>query len=245
VQYQETDFDFISRLMEQEGIYYYFKHEPTKHILVLADDYSAHDPVAGHEDIPYYPPSEHTLRERDHIYGWSLVRMVRPGAFTHTDFDFTAPRKKLLARRQDLKSHPYADLEIYEYPDSYVSSDDGENYARVRIEELHTGYETAQGAGNARGLATNALFKLTNYRREDQNREHLIVAAEYQLQSDALGSSDQADTGSVFQCGFSTLEAKTPYRPSRTTPKLRIRGPQTTVVVGKAGESSRPTTTAG
>ncbi|MCB2263993.1 MAG: type VI secretion system tip protein VgrG [Candidatus Thiosymbion ectosymbiont of Robbea hypermnestra] len=236
VQYRETDFNFISRLMEQEGIYYYFKHENGKHTLVLADDYSAHGAVAGYGEIPYYPPSEKALRERDHIHEWSLAQVVQPGAFTHTDFDFTAPRKNLLAKRQHPKSHPYADLEIYEYPGGYVSSDDGESYARVRIEEFHAGYETAQGAGNARGLTTGALFKLTNYRREDQNREYLLIAAEYHLQSDAFGSTAQASTGPVFQCAFTALEAQTPYRPSRTTPKPRIQGPQTAIVVGKDGE---------
>jgi len=86
VQYQETDFAFISRLLEQEGIYYFFRHEADKHTLVLTDDYSAHRTVAGYEEIPYYPPDETALRERDHIFDWSRgrsgpVRGLRPHRF--------------------------------------------------------------------------------------------------------------------------------------------------------------------
>ncbi|MCB2263522.1 MAG: type VI secretion system tip protein VgrG [Candidatus Thiosymbion ectosymbiont of Robbea hypermnestra] len=236
VQYRETDFDFISRLMEQEGIYYYFRHENGKHTLVLADHYGAHHATAGYAEIPYYPPSATALRERDHIYEWSVAGAVQPGAFTHTDFDFTAPRKQLLTTRLHPHEHARADLEIYDYPGGYTQHDKGDDWVRTRIEELHVDYETAQGAGNARGLTTGALFTLTGYRREDQNREYLVVAADYQLQSDAFGSTAQASTGPVFQCTFTALEAQTPYRPPRNTPTPQVKGPQTAVVVGKAGE---------
>jgi len=107
---------------------------------------------------------------------------------------------------------------------------------RARIEELHVDYETVKGSGNARGLATGALFKLTDYPRDDQNREYLIVSTDYQLQSDVFGSSGTTSTGPVFQCWFTALDAQTPYRPPRNTPKSRVQGPQTAIVVGKSGE---------
>lgn len=153
VQYRETDFAFISRLMEQEGIYYYFKHEESKHILVLADSYSAHDKIPGYEEVPYYPPSETTLRERDHIDHWVVAREVQSGAFVYKDFDFQAPRKNLLTMLRHPNEHARADLEIYDYPGEYLTSNDGRHYTRVRLEALHADYETVQGGGNARGLA--------------------------------------------------------------------------------------------
>ena len=97
-------------------------------------------------------------------------------------------------------------------------------------------YETVKGTGNARGLATGALFTLTKYPRNDQNREYLILSAKYELQSDAFGSSGTPSTGPVFQCWFTALDAQTPYRPPRKTPKARGQGPQTAIVVGKEGE---------
>jgi len=236
VQYRETDFAFISRLLEQEGIYYYFKHENGKHTLVLADSYGAHDTIPGYEAIPYYPPDETARRERDHIHDWSVAGSLQSGAFAYTDFDDTAPRKRLLTMRHHPHEHARRDLERFDYPGGYTQYDQGDDWGRVRMEAQHVDYETAQGAGNARGLATGALFTLTGYPRQDQNREYLIISTEYQLQSDAFGSSSAADAGPVFHCEFTALDAKTPYRPPRNTPKARVQGPQTAIVVGPAGQ---------
>ena len=243
VQYRETDFDFISRLLEQEGIYYFFRHRKDRHTLVLTDDYGAHRPIAGYEEIPYYPSDETALRERDHISGWSVAGAVQSGVFVHTDFDYTAPRKDLLTMVHHPHEHARADLERYDYPGGYTQRDQGDDWARARIEELHVDYETVKGSGNARGLATGSLFTLTKYPRDDQNREYLIVSTEYKLQSDAFGSSGEiggtASTGPVFQCWFTALDAQTPYRPPRITPKARVQGPQTAIVVGKSGQEIR------
>jgi len=236
VQYRETDFNFVSRLMEQEGIYYYFKHQDGKHTLVLADGYIAHSTIPGFEEVPYFPPDESSFRERDHIDDWLIVREVQPGAFAHTDFDFTAPRKNLLAKSSSPKRHDLADHEVYDYPGEYLERGDGETYARVRLEEMHAAYETARAEGNARGLAAGALFSLTNYPRDDQNREYLIVSAGYRLQSDLFASAAETAQGPVFACSLTAKDAKEPFRPPRTTHKPVVQGPQTAIVVGKAGE---------
>ncbi len=92
VQYRETSFDFISRLMEQEGIYYWFRHEQKRHILVLSDAYGAHRSPGGYASVPYYPP---TLghRERDHFFDWQMAREVQPGSLTLNDYDFQRPAR--------------------------------------------------------------------------------------------------------------------------------------------------------
>jgi len=210
--------------------------------LVLADNYGAHDPIAGYEEIPYYPPDETALRERDHIDHWTVAGSVQSGVFVYTDFDDTAPRKNLLTSRHHPHEHARWDLERYDYPGGYTDHDTGDQWVRARIEELHVDYETTRGAGNACGLATGALFTLTGYPRRDQNREYLILSTDYQLQSDAFGSSgvvgtlDAAATVPLFHCTFTALDAKTPYRPPRNTPKARVQGPQTAIVVGPAGQ---------
>ncbi len=238
VQYRETDFNFISRLMEQEGLYYFFAHEDGKHTLVLADSYSAHGPIPGSVEIPYYHPDETWLRERDHISALSVVQSVQPGAFAHKDFDFTAPNKNLLVRRSNPKGHDLADLEVYDYPGEYAETADGEAYARVRLEEMHAGYETVVAEASARGVASGSLFTLTNYPREDQNREYLIVSTTYRLQSDLFASTlDATDAQtSVFQCRLTAMDAQVPYRPPRKTPTPIVQGPQTAIVVGVKGE---------
>ncbi|MDX1656643.1 MAG: type VI secretion system tip protein TssI/VgrG, partial [Candidatus Competibacteraceae bacterium] len=235
VQYRETDFNFISRLMEQEGIYYYFRHHDDRHVLVLCDGYSAHDPVAGYERIPYYPPSRQERRERDHIFAWTLNRQVQPGSYTHTDYDPLVPRKNLLATTAETRDHPLSGYEIFDYPGEYSETGEAKHYARLRLEALQAQHETIQGQGNAHGLAVGALFELDNYPREDQNREHLVTGANWELSSDTYqsgGGGGEVD----FRCTFQALDARQPFRPPQTTPTPIVQGPQTAVVVGKAGE---------
>ncbi|MDX1654061.1 MAG: type VI secretion system Vgr family protein, partial [Candidatus Competibacteraceae bacterium] len=235
VQYRETDFNFISRLLEQEGIYYFFRHTADSHTLVLCDDYSAHDPVPGYETIPYYPPQQHQRRKRDHIFAWSLERQVQPGSFAINDFDYLVPKKNLQAMSSESRPHPLADLEIYDYPGEYSQSEEANLYARLRLEELQARHETIRGQGNPYGLTVGALFELENHPRDDQNREHLVTAATWQLVSDAFETGGDGE-GPVFLCTFEAQDSQQPFRPARVTPKPVVQGPQTAVVVGKGGE---------
>jgi type VI secretion system secreted protein VgrG len=239
VQYRETDFAFISRLLEQEGIYYYFKHENGRHKLVLCDDAGSHKPVQGYERIPFYLPAERGHRERDHVYEWSFGRELQPGAVVLNDFDFERPRASLLARSTTARRHALADFEIYDYPGEYVQSSDGEQYARVRIEELQAGHEVAYGAGNARGLVAGALFTLEHPPREDQEREYLVVSAVHDLRSDEY-ESGSGNGREPYACTFTAIAGRQPFRAARVTPKPVIQGPQTAIVVGKSGEEIWP-----
>jgi type VI secretion system secreted protein VgrG len=236
VQYRETDLNFVSRLLEHEGIYYFHEHTDGKHTLVLADGYSAHAPVDGYERIPYYPPDATALRESEHVNDWSVANEVRPGAFAHTAFDFTAPRKDLQVRSTNPKGHPLSGLELFDYPDDYREKGAGEEYARVRLQETQVDHEVATGAANARGLACGALFTLSGHFREDQNREHLVTAVHCSLQSDLFASGGELPDDEVFRCRFEVVDAQAPYRPTRRTPKPFVQGPQTAIVVGKSGE---------
>ena len=236
VQYRETDFNFVSRLMEQEGIYYYFKHEKDKHVLVLADSVSAHEPYPDYEKLPFFPPDEDLRRERDHIFDWNTTQRIQPGIYALDEYDFTRPKANLQVKSTIKRDHPHSTLEIFDYPGEYPDTGDGEAYVRARIEELQAEHELVQAQGNARGLAVGNLFELTDYPRADQNREYLIVAATHELTSDAHASGGTAPSGQVYDCRFSAMDSKQPFRPSRTTPKPMVQGPQTAVVVGPAGD---------
>ena len=236
VQYRETDFNFVSRLMEQEGIYYYFKHESNRHMLVLSDSVSSHDPFPGYEKIPYYPPDERLRREEHHIHEWSITQEVQPGVYALNDYDFENPKANLQVKSAIPRDHAQAKMEIFDYPGEYVQTGDGEAYVRARIEELQAEYEQVQGQSNARGLAVGSLFQLTDYPRDDQNREYLVVAATHELESAAYSSGGAEDSEDVYTCSFTALNSRQPYRPPRTTPKPLVQGPQTAMVVGPAGE---------
>ncbi|PVV12336.1 MAG: hypothetical protein B6D77_05580 [gamma proteobacterium symbiont of Ctena orbiculata] len=237
VQYRETDFNFVSRLLEQEGIYYFFKHEAGKHTLILCDDYSSHSVLEAYSDIPYLPPTEAgASRFRDYIHSWKFTKAVRPGKYAHTDYDFKKPKSDLSTNALMPRSHPYSDYEIYDYPGEYEVPPDGEGYARHRIQELQGGHEVLEGKGNARGITTGGLFTMTEHPRGDQNREYLVTGAYYALQADAFESVPEIAEGPLYACEFSCMDTKEGFRPARITPKPMVQGPQTAVVVGQAGE---------
>ncbi len=236
VQYRETAFNFVSRLLEQEGIYYYFKHENGKHNLVLADDYSAHETMAQYAEVAYFIPEVRVTGDEERIHQWAVSQQVQPGKYALKDFDFTAPRKDLLGQLNRPKSHAQAHFEQYDYPGEYTELSEGMTYARLRLEELQAAHETAEGTGNARGLATGYLFNLIDCPREEYNRQYLITAARYEIQSNEYESASYGGGGVNFESQLTAIPAQQPYRTPRTTPKPMIRGPQTATVVGKAGE---------
>ena len=239
VQYRETDFNFISRLMEEDGIYYYFKHEEGQHKLILADDYSAHEPLPDYSEIPYFPPNHEGARERDHITEWTIMQKIQPGKYAVNDFDFKLPdnaAQRLLASTPLPGDHEYSDFEIYDYPGEYIKLGDGQQYSQIRIEELQTQTETLQGRGNARALTTGGLFSLTDYPRSDQNREYLITAANYELNNMDFESHDGLASAMPYQVVFTVIDSQKPFRPARITPKPTVQGVQTAIVSGPGDE---------
>ncbi len=235
VQYRETDFNFVSRLMEQEGIYYYFMHEEGKHTLYLADNLSSHDTISGYDQIPYYPPDQVAVREEECISGWFLSKKIQPGAYVLNDYDFVKPKADLKVNSTVARQHSEASYEIYDYPGEYVESGDGNNYVRTRIEELHTQYEQAQGQSIVRGLLCGGLFNLSEYPREDQNRQYLVASVTHSIHADSFEAGNEGG-GTAYSNNFSVIESNTPHRTARITPKPIVQGPQTAVVVGPSGE---------
>jgi type VI secretion system secreted protein VgrG len=237
VQYRETDYNFLARLMEQEGIYYYFRHEAGKHILVLADAISAHDPYPGYERVTFHSARNAILKE--HLHAWRVGQRIQPGKIVLNDYNFQTPRADLESDRPMPRPHAHADHEIYDYPGEYTDRGEGENYARIRIEELQASHTLMHGQGNVGGIAPGHLFSLERHPRADQNQDYLVLAADYTLHSEDYESGGHAE-GTSYDVAFSVLPASEPYRPPRLTPKPIVQGPQTAVVTGPPGEEIYP-----
>ncbi len=235
VQYRETDFNFVSRLMEQEGIYYYFKHENGKHSLVLADSAGAHEPYPDFEKLEYHPADKGTKTE-ECISDWIVETRIQPGSYALNDFDFENTTNDLQARAIVERKHAGAKFEIFDYPGEYIKSKDGEDYARRRIEELQSQYEVFSANSDARGICPGYTFTLAEHPREDQNKQYLIVSANYNIEAGEFSSGSQAGGEGVYSCSFTAINATQPFRAARITPKPSISGPQTAMVVGKSGE---------
>jgi type VI secretion system secreted protein VgrG len=238
VQYRETDFNFISRLLEQEGISYHFQHADGRHTMVLANDNSAHEKVPGYETVPYFPPdAPDAARERDHLSEWSFTKSVLPGTFATTDYDFTAPKKSLAGNSAISRPHAHSSFEIFDYPADLAKFDSGETsrLAKIRVQEIQSTYMVGHGKGNAAGLATGFKFKLDQYTRKDLNIEYLVTGTRHLITSDA-GAAGGADPGTECTVSLDAIDARTVFRPARITPKPIVQGAQTAIVVGKSGD---------
>ncbi|MCW7540755.1 type VI secretion system tip protein VgrG [Aquabacterium sp. A7-Y] len=235
VQYRETDFNFVSRLMEQEGIYYYFEHADGLHTLVLADGPSAHRPFSDdYRTIPFIPHDRGGRLDQEYIDEWYFSREIQPGAYVIDDFDFTKPSADLRASTRREREHAQSSGEYYDYPGEYRQASDGDHYVKVRLEELQSRYELVEGAGNARGIAVGSLFRLSGQPRDDQNREYLVVRTTLELEDN--GHESQDGVGARLRCGFAVLDSRETFRPQRVTPKPAVQGPQTAIVVGPKGD---------
>jgi type VI secretion system secreted protein VgrG len=233
VQYRETDFNFVSRLMEQEGIYYFFEHENGKHVLVLADSASAHKPLKGYEEIIFHELEQGAVA-REVVTDWVVEKEVQPVAYALNDFNFEKPKASLLSNSNVTRQHGAANFEIYDYPGEYDVHGEGDRLAKIRIEELQTQFETLRGQTSARGVAAGHSFKLKNHPRKDQNREYLVTSVS--LQADAGDYASGGEQGESFSCNFTVIDLQQAFRAARLTPKPIVQGPQTAMVVGPKGE---------
>jgi type VI secretion system secreted protein VgrG len=229
VQYRETDFNFVSRLLEHEGIYYYYRHEEGKHTLVMTDALAKHMPVAGYENVRFIAPEQLARPDIEHISSWQVRREVQPELFEHTDYDFERPSVPLLTKSG---SGPHR---VYDYPGFYTQKPVGEQWAHVRLDEYRSQFQSAVAVTNARGMTVGALFKLTDGPNEEPDSEHLVLASTHDLEYSEYEAMPHGG-GSDFRCSFVAMSSKQQFRPRRATPKPFVQGPQTAVVVGPAGE---------
>jgi type VI secretion system secreted protein VgrG len=235
VQYRETAFSFVSRLMESEGIYYYFEHQDGKHTLVLTDSVSAHGPFPGYETLGYRPLANRQAENRETVTEWVIEQEVQPGQYAASDYNFTTPKASLAGNANVSRRHQGADYEMYDYPGGFETRDEGENYAKLRIQELQLQHEILRGLATARGIAAGCKFTLKGHPRSDQNREYLVTGVTLQAKAGAY-ETGQPDEKEFFSCSFTAMPMAEQFRSARTTPRPLIRGPQTAIVVGPKGQ---------
>ncbi|WP_321840145.1 type VI secretion system Vgr family protein [Burkholderia cepacia] len=235
VQYNETDAAFVSRLMEFEGIYFWFRHAEDTHTLMLGDAMSSHTALPGYETIPYIARDRTAIADEERIDGWLPAQEVSVGRHQTTDYDYTKPRADLSSQKVDPRGHDHDSFASFEWPGGYRDDAPGAHYSRVRLEEQQAEHERASADTDVRGVAPGYLFTLERCPRADQNREYLIVRCQYRFQENAY-ASDQGAEAVVHQTMMLVQPSSLPYRSSRDTPRPRTNGPQTATVVGPPGE---------
>jgi type VI secretion system secreted protein VgrG len=229
VQYRETDYAFVTRLMEQEGIYYYFEHHENRHILILSDAPTSHRANPGYESVKWQSKSQGGY-DIERMHYWSMEQTHQTGSYRHTDYDFTNPKQSLQAHYSLQGDYARSDYEVYDYPGEYNKLHDGEEWARVRMQSLQSVTRLATGYGGVRGLCAGALFELVNPADPAWSEKYLILSTNLNVQSNAYTSSTAGVQG--FACSVTAIRASEYYRPQRTIEKPRIAGVQTAMVTG-------------
>jgi type VI secretion system secreted protein VgrG len=233
VQYRETDYDFVARLLADEGIYWHVRHAEDRHTLVLQDNPSAHGPASGCEALPYIADAKAVQPDTECISAWDFSRGVRPGRFEVASYDFERPHMDLRAGRDETRGHGMADHERFDFQGDYTQADDGHEAVAIRLEEEQARHERLGGLSNAHGLAVGQLFGLQRHPREDQNRQYLCVSTTIKVEPEGA-EAGQGPGG--FSCEFTALPARRQFRPPFGRGKPVMRGPQTAVVTGPAGQ---------
>jgi len=231
VQYRESDWAFACRLMEEEGIYYFFEHTETGHVLVLGDKPAAHTAIAGTASLPYRPPLG-ALSDAEHVSRIHYSEEVRPGKFTLRDYDF---KKPTLLLEGTSSGSDDTDLEIYDHPGDYEVPADGTSLAKLRLEEATAWKKRGEGDSACRRFVPGYKFTLAEHPREALNQEWLITHVEHRG-AEPLGGESAAEATIPYENHFECIPATVPFRPPLTTPRPTVRGVQSAIVVGPAGE---------
>ncbi|MFT3809641.1 MAG: type VI secretion system tip protein TssI/VgrG [Micropepsaceae bacterium] len=237
VQYMESDFAFISRLMEHEGFHYFFRQDESGYELIIADSNEAHDTVEGFDSVPYYPPGGLYDRQRSFLNEWSPVHSVSaPVSLRATDFFHMHPRPM----KQSNSAPPSygddkADMQLH--PAGYETQEYGAKLARARLDAERALRAHAVGSGTALGLRPGSYFEMNNHPHSAQNRQHLVVEARLHIAADTYTAGGAGMGGHARDhIDILTIPADTKFRPLLQTPRPRILGTQTAIVRGAAGE---------
>jgi type VI secretion system secreted protein VgrG len=225
VQYRESDFDFVSRLMEEEGIFFYFEHTKDKHTMVMCDSPSGYYKL-DETEVQYTAIGQTRVKQ---LSSWRHVYEFRPGKIAQKDFNFKKPTDGLETdQKSQIKFDESPKLEVYQYPGLYDESDKGKRLTKVRLEELEAGHDHVVGSGFYLNFAPGGKFDVDKHSRPgEEGRSYALVEVHTEFRSN-LGFESYG--GDDFRNSFKCIPAETAFRPARTTTKPVVEGPQTAIV---------------
>jgi type VI secretion system secreted protein VgrG len=236
VQYRETDFNFISRLMEDEGIFYFFKHENGKHTLIITDHKGLY--IEGKDAFAEKHRALSGPSVLDNIFAWEHHYEYRSGKWAHTDYNFETPSTSLMAHTNSVVAlDGNGKLEFYDYPGEHATKPVGDAAVKVRMQEEEAPYDRIEGQGSCRSFSPGVKFKVKkHYNKSEEGKTYVVTQVRHIARlGTSYYSADYAGEDS-YQNSFTCIPESVTYRPPRLTPKPMIHGSQTAVVVGPPGE---------
>ena len=238
VQYRETAFNFVSRLLESEGIFYFFRHENGKHTLVLGDSTTAHSPCPEQSRAMFERSALRGMRhEEDVVRVWKLEQELRPGKYALCDYNFETPGTRLDAQVQSqINQGGNTRFEIYDYPGEYEKRNQGDGLTKIRIEEQEAVHTVIHGEGDCRTFVSGFKFELYGADRRDQDGTYVLTSVTHSGEEGGIYSGAGSLSESSYSNTFTAMPSAVVFRPPRVAVKPLIHGTQTAVVVGPSGE---------
>ena len=233
VQYRETDLNFVSRLMEEEGIFYFFEHQQGRHQLVMGNSPEAHQPCPGQSSVRCELATG-GVEQEDLITDWRMGEAFVPSSLSLTDFNFKTPAAKLRVSLDGENS-----FEIYDHPGQYEQPTRGEQLTRIRLQEIQAFSTNAHGESTCRGFTTGFRFKLEEHYRKSWNQWYVLTEIRHSAHQGGnfmAGEVNLSPSDSVYRNEFVCIPHQTPFRPSRRTLAPVVEGCQTAIVVGPQKE---------
>lgn len=236
VQYRESDYNFIARLLEDDGIASFYDWFRDKHIWMIGAAASICRPIRRYETVDYFPPGAERMRERDHISSWSEAVAVTPRIATLKSYDFKKPSAMLLASSGDDTVHPGDEKERFEHPGTtYVEIGDGLTATDMRVVAQRWRKRVFSGVGTAIGLEAGATFKLKGHPLGRYNDEYMIVSLRHRVTFETYRTGSSG-SGAPARITLTAIPADTSWAPARARPRPTVQGPHTAVVVGNKDE---------
>ena len=230
VQYRESDWAFISRLLEEEGIYYYFKHTRSKHLLQMSDAPDLH-PHLGQQGLPFHA-ADAMVSVGEQVSSFYMRQRLCSGQVALDDFNFLKPSLNL----QATQAGAGASHEVYDYPGLYEVPETGKRLAGVRLQELQSTRRFGQGHSNCPSLCAGFVFALHGH-SEELDGGYLLTRVLHRVEKSGQDLEAGAlDARCSYHNTFTCIPAEVPFRPPRVTPRPVVRGVQTAIVVGPASE---------
>jgi type VI secretion system secreted protein VgrG len=234
VQHEESDFNFVMRMLERDGIYFYFEHMADKHSLVLttSDAYT----VEKYGTLEFTVAQNAPQKQQEYVDQFVRHSALTPGTFAIHDFDYTATKNPLLVEVPIPRAHSLGEFEVFHFPGGYVDTEFGRTIARRRLEALQVSGERFDGQGNARCLGAGQLFSLIGHPEDTVNTDYMVYSVSFTLRTHDHQSGGALPSSDVIRANFVALDRAKPFRPPLRTPKPRILGVQSAVVVGPEGQ---------
>jgi type VI secretion system secreted protein VgrG len=232
VQYRETDLEFISRLLAEEGIFYFFEHNERRHLMVFGDSPACYKPKAGREEVPYKTGAAWDF-ENEVIFSLSASQRIRPGRVILRDYNFQKPSLDLTVNEE---AELFKKLEIYDFPGDYQEKDPGKRYAQLRLQENTMYSEAVVGEGMCPLFRPLKTFKLADHHADSFNKKYVVTECVHEgFQPQVLEEWAHGAAG-FYNLRFRGVPDKVKVRPRQVTPKPVMDGVQTAIVTGPQGE---------